>query len=719
MGELADKRAKDNWSAYQRAKQAGHDDYVELAKKCNRFYIGGGEQWDSEDRARLEADGRPALEINMILSTVNTILGEQQTQRADIIFKPRKNANQETADALTALVMQIQDNNKYEYVESQVFSDGIIQDRGYFDIRMDFSDHIQGEVRITAKDPVNILLDPNANEYDPSTWNEVTESKWMSVDEIESLYGKKAADKIKDFVSANGRAEYGSDSIRFDQDNFGDDDSVSYPTEDEQDYRRIRRVRVIERQWKKLAMVRYFVDNETGDMRQVPDDMDEERMQMLMGIANLSVIRRMTQRIRWTVSTDGVLIHDEWSPYNNFTIVPYFPYFRRGKPFGVVRNLISPQEQLNKIESQELHIINTTANSGWVVEAGSLVNMTEEELEERGAETGLVLTYAPGKEPPAKIKANSIPTGIDRVAGKAADSIRTISGVYGAMVGEVNPEVSGVAMKLGAARGSMQLQVPLDNLTKTRRIVAQRVLELVQQYYTETRVFQVIDYNDPAMGQKEVVVNQPTVAGTIINDITMGEYNVIIANAPARDSMMETQFAEAIQLREAGVQIPDDVVIENSHLNRKMEIAERVRQLMGMGTPTPEQQQEAMMMKQFQMQMMQLEMAELEAKVMKMQSEAQQGMAKAQTGAAEAETMRMAAMAEIQHRIESLRADMIKHMTNLQNKAELAQMHIDSKMQNTMYTTAAKKMMEELKAQSVIAAKGLQQGTTSSAQKTG
>ena len=45
--------------------------------------------------------------------------------------------------------------------------------------------------------------------------------------------------------------------------------------------------------------------------------------------------------------------------------------------------MISPQEQLNKISSQELHIVNTTANSGWVVESGSLSNMTEEELEER------------------------------------------------------------------------------------------------------------------------------------------------------------------------------------------------------------------------------------------------------------------------------------------------------------------------------------------------
>ena len=53
------------------------------------------------------------------------------------------------------------------------FSDGLIQDRGYFDVRMDFSDHIQGK-KIEAKDPLDILIDPD--KHDPKTWNEIFES---------------------------------------------------------------------------------------------------------------------------------------------------------------------------------------------------------------------------------------------------------------------------------------------------------------------------------------------------------------------------------------------------------------------------------------------------------------------------------------------------------------------------------------------------------------
>ena len=52
--------------------------------------------------------------------------------------------------------MQISDNNKLDWTEAQVFSDGLIMDRGYFDVRMDFDDHIEGEIRIKAKDPLDI-----------------------------------------------------------------------------------------------------------------------------------------------------------------------------------------------------------------------------------------------------------------------------------------------------------------------------------------------------------------------------------------------------------------------------------------------------------------------------------------------------------------------------------------------------------------------------------
>lgn len=698
---MADKAAKDNWNAYQRSKDAGHDTYVSNAKKCDRFYQGGGQQWELEDRSYLESLGKPVLEINLILSTVNALLGEQSNQRVDIVYKPKKKAADQTAEALSAVAMAIQDDNRFEWVESQVFADGIIQDRGFYDIRIDFSKDITGEVRITAEDPINIMLDPDAKEYDPSTWNEVIKTKWMTLDQVEEQYGKDKRKKVEAFVNTSNT--FGSDSITLEEETFGMSEQWFGEWQQNDDSRDIRRVRIIERQYKKLGTQRVWIDNETGDISEIPEMVTDLRADNIAKEQNLSVSTRRKRRVRWCVSCDGVTFLDEWSIYRAFTIVPYFPYWRRGKPFGVVRNLLSPQEQLNKIESQELHIVNTTSNSGYTLEAGTLVNMSEEDLEARGAETGLVLVHQKGSAPPQKIKPNPVPTGIDRMSAKSASAIREISGVRGEMLGEVNPEVSGVAMKEGRKGGLTQMQVPFDNLARSRHLVAERMLELIQDFYTETRVFKVVDYEDPEMGEKDVEINVPQFDGSFLNDVTLGEYSITISTAPARDSMEESQFAEAINLREAGVYIPDDVVIENSHLQRKHAIAKRVREQQGMGELTDEQIQMQELQTQMAIKNSQLQLQELEAKIGKLQAESALAMEKARNEGRDPEEFQM----NYQLEIAKLKGAMAQKAADLQTSLELAGIHTSADMQKTMFQSLSQRTTAELGNRTTLEVAGL------------
>ena len=155
-----------------------------------------------------------------------------------------------------------------------------------------------------------------------------------------------------------------------------------------------------------------------------------EKIAKAKELFGLDIIKKTERQIRWTTSCDSVLLHDRWSPYRSYTIIPYFCYWNRGRPFGIVRNLISPQEQHNKLASQELHIVNTTANSGWIVEDDSLTSHTNDELKDEGSKTGLVLTYKKNRQPPQKIQANQIPTGIDRVVQLSSNNIKEISGVH-------------------------------------------------------------------------------------------------------------------------------------------------------------------------------------------------------------------------------------------------------------------------------------------------
>ncbi len=622
--------ARNQWDRYIRARDNGHLDYIDMAKRCDSFYR--GEQWDEADIASLDNEGRPALTINTILPTVNTVIGEQSSRRADVQFKPRRGGEQAIAETLTKLYMQISDNNKLDWTEAQVFSDGLIMDRGYFDVRMDFDDHIEGEIRIKAKDPLDILIDPDAKDWDPKTWNEVFETRWMSTDEIEEVYGRKKADKLRT-IAENG-STLGIDSIEYEEQRFGKTNSgLEYGKEmpkDPEEVGACRAIRVLERQYRRLVSCKFYVDPLTGDQRQVPDFWSTRKINQFADQYGLTTIERMARRVRWTVSADLVVLHDDWSPYEDFTIIPYFPYWRRGKPFGMVRNLLSPQEQLNKISSQELHIVNTTANSGWIVENGSLTGMTADDLEEHGATTGLVLEFNRGSSPPAKIPPNQIPTGLDRLGMKAAANIKQISGVSDAMLGTDKPEVSGVAIQAKQQRGALMIQVPLDNLGKTRHYLAENILKLVQRFYTEQRIVQVTNENDPMKPREPMMINEVTPEGTVANDLTIGEYDVVIGTQPARDSFDETQFAEALSLKSVGVPVPDDMIVEYSHLQRKEELARRIRIMTGQEPPTEEEAQLMQFQQEAQIRQIQIEIAKLEAEVGKIQSESALNIAKVQ-----------------------------------------------------------------------------------------
>lgn len=612
--------AQEEWDGYRRARDQGHESYMERAKECDNYYL--GDQWTEEDKQALDQAGRPALTINQILPTVNSAMGEQQSRRADIRYKPTDGkATSELASVLTKTVNHVLDLNEYDDLESEVFADGIIQERGYLDIRLDFDENLQGQVSITVEDPLDIIPDQYAKSYDPDKWQEVRKTRWMSPDELAITYGQEKAEQVV-YAAMNERT-MGWDSVKF-ENKFGEDDTTDNSWAVDPDARQIRSVRVLERQFWKKKQVHYFVDSSTGDMAKAPPHWSREQRRAHAAKFKLFLYQTTERAVRWRVVADKHVLHDDWSPYKHFTIVPYFPYFRRGKAIGMVTNLRSPQDQLNKLSSQELHVVNSTANSGWVVEKGAVTNMSIEELAAYGSQTGVVIEHAPGSQPPEKIKPNTIPTGLDRISMKSQANIREISGINDAMLGLEGAEVSGVALADKRGGGQIQLVGPLNNLSRTRRLVARNVLDLVQQFYTEPRLLMITrPFQKPGEDETEqVMINQPTPEGTVLNNITVGKYAVKVSSQPSRDTYNDTQFAEALSLRkEAGVMIPDDRIVEFSNLENKYELADEIREATGRGEVTPEQAAMNAMIQQMQLQTMQLNLMDLEADVRKKHAE--------------------------------------------------------------------------------------------------
>jgi hypothetical protein len=572
--------AQDNWARYQYGRQRGHSAYVMQAQKCERFYIGYQKgicdgQWDPETRQFLEGARRPVQEMNFVQPIIETITGQQIQSRTEIAYQPRwGEASQQVADTLTQLVMQLCDDNKVQYLETEVFRDGQIEQRGYTDIRMDFSDNIMGDVRETLLDPRDVIPDPDANTYEPDGWKDVIYSRFLSIDEIEQFYGNEAARKVENYNPID--QSFGSDDRENSQESrnsFGNQGNRWYDAYIGED-RSTRRVRVVDRQFRVYTMVDFFLNTTTGDLRPVPDKMDREAVAKKLLNEGLVIHRRMSFRVRWRVTTMDLVLFDEWSPYKSFTINPYFPYFRRGKTKGAVDNLISPSELVNKSLSSELHILNSTANSGWNVEEGSLANMDPEDLEDTGANTGLVIVYKKDTTKPEKIQPNQIPAGLDRMSDRGRQMLKEIGGVPDALQGQPGAEVSGNAIESKQFGAQLQQQGPLQNLARTREMRARKYLELVQQFYTTERVILVRKNDNFGKPQPtKLVLNKWTPEGEIINNLTLGEYDVVVDSVPASATFQNSQFKQALDMKKEGINIPDRVLIMSSNLSKKSEIA--------------------------------------------------------------------------------------------------------------------------------------------------
>jgi hypothetical protein len=624
-------KVNQQWAAYTRARDAGHLDWVEQARKFDNFYV--GEQWATETQQTLDAQKRPHQTINLILSTVNAVVGEYIKSRQDISFVPQgKGANQDTAKSLRFLFKQIALNNDSEAKEQQMFMDGLIQDRGYCYYYMDFSDSTEGEIRELILDPTDVILDAGAKEYDPDTWAEVFISRWLTPEEIGAFYGPEYKNKV-DLAAASGT--FGHDSLEWEAPNFSGDhyNSEIFFQSSEEEVKRVKRVRVIERQYRKLVRTPYFVDNTTGDMRRVPEGWSKEETEafQIKMRGEIGVMWKPERRVRVTITADRCLLHDGWSIFNKISIIPFFPFFRRGRPFGLVRNLISPQEMLNKVTSQELHVVNTTANSGWMFKTGTLVNMDADDLVQQGSKTGLVLEWQ-GDAAPEKIQPNSVPSGLDQISAKSGIYFREISGVNEAMLGTQRSD-SSKAIDSQRQGGMAQQEIIFDHLNYTRKLRARFMLEAVQAYYTETRLLTIFEKNEDGDDvQQELEVNQPyeqidpetqAVIEEIKNDLTMGEYNVTVTNIPRRDTYDEALFEQLAKLREIGVQLPDHILIENSQLPDRRDVSEQVKKIQGLAAPTPEEIERAQILDEMQMRLLNAEIMEKEAQAAERQAKAQ------------------------------------------------------------------------------------------------
>ena len=579
------------------------------AKKAVDYFE--GKQWSAAELAKIGREGRAALVINKIQPLVRMVLGFHLSNLTDVRFMPGHDGSGtgDIAQALTHVEKSLAQINDLPFIDAEVYLDGLLTGRGYWDDRLDFRKNDLGMVATRAEDPFSVYPDADAQSYDLNTGNYLFTSRWTSIDEIEYYFGPQASTMLSPWVG-NGSfvnvpanlydyyeeltpwRRFGGEEDTLDAfwngyfDNFWDWVDTAR-----------KNIRMIDCQHYVRVKRWFFVDLETGDAKPVPDHFSPEKVRRIMFWAQDQgaplVIKPMrTRRLRQTTMVGDVIVYDRWSPYDTMTITPYFPYFRRGKTRGMVEDLMDPQDEVNKRRSARINIIGRSSNGGWIFEKNVLSNRERNNLKHNGSAPGLILEWDSqgGTYPePKQIIPGVAPIAMTQLEQEAEDDLKEISGISEAALGQIDAaNASGRAVEARQRQSVVGLEGFRHNWSRSKKMQGRKHLNLVQNHYTEERVVRVMGENKS--NPQEVIINQRTATG-IINNLSVGIYDVSIDESPLNASFLEGQFNEMLRLKELGFPVPDEWMIDASTMPRKDELKalmEQIRQQQVEGLPVPE-----------------------------------------------------------------------------------------------------------------------------------
>lgn len=533
-----------------------------------------GKQWSEDDKAALTEKGRPALTINKIRPHLNILSGYQRVNRYEVNFEPRTSDDFESCELRKGVTKYIMDNCDYNDVESAVFMDGIIGGIGWFHIFYDWDyTAMEGEINIDRVSPFDIYTDPEARKPDYSDGKFLCRAKWVDKDELCDIYPEHADDILSEFR-------------RYDMDEKEADMIGTEPLWYNRD---LKKVRLIECWYKEREMqTRYMMAD--GTISDVPPPIPT---------VIASPFQVPVDKVRLAVIMGDIKLEEMDSPYQHgsFPFVPFtlYHYGEGDVPCGVVRDVKDPQREINKKRSQILHILNTQGNSGLITETTAMTEEQQERYRKYGSKPGAIIevndgTLAGGRI--REIQPSAPPVGLIQSAQESEADIPKITGINESMLGISSPQQSGRAIELNQRQAVTNIAPFFDNLRKSKRAIVQQLWGykghkgLIPQYYTEEKVFRIVGKT----GQEQfVTVNQQVqmqdpqtgqLITTVLNDLSQGNYDVIISDTPYSVSQRQGQFwalVDAVSKLGLPANIIFDKLIELSDIPDKQEIIQRLQ----------------------------------------------------------------------------------------------------------------------------------------------
>ena len=569
--------------------------WISEAKEDYNF--GLGEQWDPDDREKLKNEGRPCLTFNRIKPLINLISGYQRENSARIKVNPEGGEDKVFSEVMDKAIKHVDKRAHLPYKMGYWFDDGCFCGKGFLEGYIDYDkDPIRGDLKFKQDTPYQILTDPDCNEYDLNEGHGfVFKIVKLNKRQLKELYPKKTAlingfTEDTDNYETNGSAVFqqeGSD------DDYGNRPNVTTVVQSKDDTEKSMLEKdqkfTVKEYWRPKKVTRYFViSKDDGE----PEKFDtEEKAKAFIAEQQFGeVIERQVNQMWVAAKVCGWILDDSISPLEpEYSGYPFFRFIADWAPNaeteilrvqGIVRGLKDPQREKNKAKSQNLHILNTQANSGWVGDKDALSPQGWKNLEKMGSKPGVTVKKKKGSEL-REIQAKGLNAGQIQREEKADEEFKQIAGINPDLMGFQEGTASGKAISLRIKQAILALVRIFSNYRYSKEVIGLFILQMVPKVFDVKKLKKVLG---PAYMQKALDPKQYPEGLTdghldgFLKMVKDNRYDVFVSEADQNSTIRYEIFTELTELLKAGAPIPTDLIIEYLDLPNSQEIKDRIRQ---------------------------------------------------------------------------------------------------------------------------------------------
>jgi hypothetical protein len=269
---------------------------------------------------------------------------------------------------------------------------------------------------------------------------------------------------------------------------------------------------------------------------------------------------------------------------------------RENRRYGVVRDMISMQEEINKRRSKLLNALNNRQTMGMkgAVDVAAMkrqLSMPDGHVEVDPA----AFDPETGMKPFEIIPTTDMTSGQFALLQEAKGEIDML-GPNASLLGQLQGQQSGRAIMAQQQAGLAELAPIYDSLRDWTERVYRAVWHRIKQFWREPRWIRITD--DEASAQF-VAVNQMQMTPygpQMMNAVAEIDVDIIVDQSPDYASLRAEQFDKLADLAAKGVPIPPDVLIDVADIRDKRKLMEKLQ-------PPPEAQAMQQQMQQAQMQL--------------------------------------------------------------------------------------------------------------------